>query len=104
MILEERTYTIVTGQVKEYLDMYEKEGKPIHWKYLGTPVGWFVSETGIINQVVHFWRYETMTEREEKRAALYSDPAWIDYRRRAGIRIQHQENRLLRPVSFSTMK
>ena len=39
MILEERTYTIVTGQVKEYLDMYEKEGKPIHLKYLGTPVG-----------------------------------------------------------------
>jgi len=104
MILEERTYTIIPGQVKEYLDMYEKEGKPIHWKYLGTPVGWFVSETGVINQVVHLWRYETMTEREERRAALYSAPAWNYIRRRAGIRIQHQENRLLRPVSFSPMK
>ncbi|MEI7530927.1 MAG: NIPSNAP family protein [Betaproteobacteria bacterium] len=104
MILEERTYTIVPGLVQEYLELYEKEAKPIHWKYLGTPVGWFVSETGVINQVVHLWRYESMAEREERRAALYSDPAWNAYRSKAGARVQHQENRILRPVSFSPMK
>ena len=104
MILEERTYSIVPGQVAEYLDNYEQHGKPIHWKYLGTPVGWFVTETGVLNQVVHLWRYDSMAERDRKRAALYADPEWNAYRRQAGARVVKQENRIMRPTAFSPMR
>jgi hypothetical protein len=104
MIIEERVYTIIPGQVAEYLETYEREGKPVHWKYLGEPVGWFVTETGDLNQVVHWWRYASMAEREEKRAALYADPAWNAYRRMAGSRVTHQTTRIMRPTSFSPMR
>ena len=43
MIVEERVYTIIPGKVGEYLANYERHGKPIHWKHLGEPVGWFRS-------------------------------------------------------------
>ena len=104
MILEERTYTIVPGQVTEYLENYERHGKEIHWRYLGTPLGWFITETGVLNQVVHLWRYASMAEREERRAALYADPVWNEYRRQAGARVIKQENRLMRPAGFSPMR
>ena len=104
MIVEERVYTIIPGKVAEYLANYEQHGKPIHWKYLGEPVGWFVTETGDLNQVVHWWRYASMAEREEKRAALYADPAWNAYREQAGARVMHQTARLMRPTSFSPLR
>ncbi len=104
MILEERTYTIVPGQLAAYLDNYERHGKPIHWTHLGTPVGWFVTETEVLNQVVHFWRYASMVEREQRRAALYADPEWNAYRLQAGTRVIKQENRIMRPTAFSPMQ
>ena len=104
MILEERVYAIKPGQVAAYLANYEAHGKPIHWQYLGEPVGWFVSESGALNEVVHLWRYTSMAERESRRAALYADPAWNAYRAQAGDRVVHQTTRILRPTSFSPMR
>lgn len=104
MILEERTYTVKPGEMAAYLENYEKNGKPIHWKYLGEPVGWFVTETGVLDQVVHLWRYPSMEERERRRAALYADPAWNAYRAGVGNRIVHQTTRIMRPTAFSPMR
>jgi hypothetical protein len=67
-------------------------------------VGWFITETGVLNQVVHLWRYDSMGEREQKRAALYADPAWNAYRLQAGTRVIKQENRIMRPTTFSPMR
>ena len=43
-------------------------------QYLGEPYGYFVTETGDLNQFVHMWRYDSMADREQRRAAMYRDP------------------------------
>ena len=104
MILEERTYTIATGKVAEYLALYETEGWGPHTRHLGEPVGWFTTESGTLNQVVHMWRYASHAEREEKRAALYADPEWLAFIPKTFPYIERMENRLLKATAFSPMR
>ena len=104
MILEERTYTIRTGLVQEYLALYEREGYAPHRRFLGDPVGWFTTETGTLNQVVHMWRYPSHAEREAKRAALYADPEWLAFVPKTRPYIERMENRILLATSFSPMR
>ena len=104
MILEERTYTIRTGLVAEYLELYEREGYAPHRKHLGDPVGWFTTETGTLNQVVHMWRYASHAEREMKRASLYADPVWLAFIPKTRAYIERMENRILLATSFSPMR
>lgn len=104
MILEERTYTIVTGKLAEYLDLYEREGYGPHTRHLGEPVGWFTTETGTLNQAVHMWRYDSHADREQRRAVLYADPEWLAYIPKSFPYIERMENRLLRATSFSPLR
>ncbi len=73
------------------------EALPIMRKHLGEPYGYFTTETADLNQFVHLWRYASMAEREARRAALYADPAWLEYRARTGETdwVLHQHNRIL---------
>ncbi len=104
MILEERTYTIATGKVAEYLALYEAEGWMPHTRHLGEPVGWFTTESGTLNQVVHMWRYASHAEREQKRAALYADPEWLAFIPKTFPYIERMENRLLKATAFSPLR
>lgn len=104
MILEVRTYTIRTGLVADYLKLYETEGYATHRKHLGDPVGWFTTETGTLNQVVHMWRYDSQAERELKRAKLYADPAWLSFIPKTRAYIERMENQILHGTAFSPMK
>ena len=103
MILEERTYTIRTGLVADYLALYETEGYATHRKHLGDPVGWFTTETGTLNQVVHMWRYASHAERDIKRGHLYADPAWMAFIPKTRPYIERMENRILLGTRFSPM-
>jgi hypothetical protein len=104
MILEVRTYTIRTGLVAEYLALYEREGFQPHTRHLGQPVGWFSSEIGTLNQVVHMWRYQSHAEREVKRAALYADPVWLAFIPKTRAYIERMENQILVPTAFSPLR
>jgi hypothetical protein len=104
MILEVRTYTIQTSLVAEYPALYEREGFKSHARHLGQPVGWFSSEIGTLNQVVHMWRYQSHAEREVKRAALYADPEWLAFVPKTRPYIKRMENQILVPTSFSPMR
>ncbi len=106
MIIDLRTYTMVPGRLKAFLDLYEREGLPVQVRHQGQPVGYFVTEVGTNNQVVHLWQYDSMGHREQQRAALDADPDWVAYRIKSAAtgNVQHQENKILKPVSFSPMK
>ena len=101
MILDERTYTLHAGKLAEFLAAYEKEGYPIQTKHLGKPFGYFITEVGTINQIVHMWAYEDMGDREQRRAALKSDPRWVKYSASVRQYIISQENKILIPAAFS---
>ena len=104
MVLEERTYTIKPGQIPTFLSIYEREGLSAQRRHLGEPVGWFTSEFGLLNQVVHMWRFESLDDRAKRRAALSGDPEWQAFVPKALELIEKQENRILLPTRFSPMR
>lgn len=106
MIVELRTYTVKPLRTADFLNLYEQHALPLQKKYLGNLIGFFISEVGPLNEVVHLWGYESMAERERRREQLERDPAWTDYRDalRDLDAIQQQDTRLLKPASFSPLR
>ena len=70
-IVDHRTYTLHPGKTNEYLETYEKHGFAIQTKHLGQPVGYFFSEIGPMNQIVHIWKYKNLAERDERLQVMY---------------------------------
>jgi len=105
MILEVRTYTANVGKAREWLDFYEKNGLPIQKRILGRLVGFFTSEIGPLNQIVHMWAYESLADREQRRGAMAKDPEWQAYLRNQpqGV-LQAQETKILVPTAFSPLQ
>src|SRR2546423_11439667 len=76
MIVEERCYTVRPGTVALYYKDYDPRGLQIQTRILGHLIGYFHTEIGELNQVVHLWGYESLAERERRRALLAADPEW----------------------------
>jgi hypothetical protein len=104
VIVEERTYTLEVGKVAEYLRLYEEEGLAIQTRILPRMVGYFSTEIGTLNQIVHLWAYEDLEERRRKRAELVADEEWLAYVAKVRPLILHQENRILIPAPFSPIR
>lgn len=103
MIVEQRTYTMKPLRAPEFLALYERLALPLQRQYLGNLIGFFVTEVGPLNQVVHLWGFASLAERERRRAAMENDPGWAVYRKalRELDAIESQESKLLRPVVFA---
>ncbi len=104
MIVDQRTYTIQIGMLRDFLALYAAEGLAVQTEHLGPPLGYYTTEVGNVNQVVHLWSYTDMADRERRRASLENDPRWLAYRRkaRAAGQLLEQHNTLLKAVDFST--
>ena len=73
MIYEMRTYTLKVGTVPEFETRFAealtmREG----YSKLG---GFWHTEVGTLNQVIHVWRYDSLQQRAEIRAAAIKDPS-----------------------------
>lgn len=100
MIVEERIYTLQAGQAPAYLAAYEAEGLAIQKPILGRMVGYYATEFGPLNQVIHLWAYESLAERTQRRACLLADPKWKTYAAKVRPMVVRQENKLLLPAPF----
>ena len=101
MIVEMRTYTLKPGQVGNYLKLYEAEGLETQTRILGRLLGYYASETGDVNQVIHLWAYDDLADRQRRRAALFADPVWLAYIPKIVELIVTQESKILNPARFS---
>ena len=106
MLLDVRTYDCRPGTIKKHLALYERLGKPVQTRHLGMPFAYLVTETGNVNQYLHIWAYEDAADRERRRAAMQADPEWIAYQEESSKlgALEHQENRLMKPVAFYPLK
>ena len=100
MILEERMYTMHPGKAAEFMKAYQAEGMAIQKKNLGTMFGWFITEVGTQNMIVHMWAYETFEDREKRRAKQANDPEWAAYTAKVRPFIFFQETRIMKPAPF----
>lgn len=101
MLIDHRTYTLLPGAVAEYFRLYEAEGLAIQRKHLVNMIGYFSTESGPLNQVIHMWAYRDAGDRETKRAALQADPGWQAYVKKIRPLIVRQKTKLLVPAPFS---
>jgi hypothetical protein len=104
MIVEERIYTIAVGKAKEWLDFYEAYGWPVQQRHLGRCIGFFVTEIGPLNKIVHLWAYDDLAHRERARATMMQDPDWAVFVKGTPHVVHDQESRILKPVSFSPLQ
>ena len=106
MLLDVRTYTCRPGTIKKHLALYERLGKGPQTRHLGEPFAYLVTETGNVNQYIHIRAYEDAADRARRRAAMQADPEWITFMEESAKlgALEHQENRLMQPVSFFPIK
>ena len=96
MVIDFRAYTIKVGAVQTFLDLFEKEGLEPQKRVLGNFMGLYRTEIGPnINQIIMMFGYADAGERERRRAALYKDPAFDRYLKKARELITAQDVRLL---------
>lgn len=104
MIVEERCYTLKPGTLRIYYDDYDPRGLDIQTRILGNLIGYFHTEIGELNQVVHLWGYDSLAERERRRALLAADQEWQDYLKQSPDIVVKMESRILVPAAFSPIR
>ena len=104
MIVEERTYHVITGKLPEVVSMYEQEGIALQQEYLGN-----------LARLVHGRRRRALlggqplglreyAEREERRGRLQADERWKSFLARLQPLLHTQWNRIMVPTSFSPIR
>ncbi len=77
MYVEHRTYSITPGRVGDYLAGYGPKGYPIQKRYLGDCcIGSYVTEIGTIQEITMMWRFDSLDQRMERKAANDRDLDW----------------------------
>jgi hypothetical protein len=104
MIVEQRTYTAHIGKTAEYLKIYEAEGLPIQTRILGRLLGYFTTEIGELNQIIHMWGYDSFEERTRRRAELFANTDWLAYIAKIRPLLVRQETKIMTPTSFSPIR
>ena len=105
MIHELRTYTIHPGKLGEYAELSGSVGRPIRGDRFGRLVGYWTSELGPLNQVVHIWEYADLAARAAARAGLAKDERWTrEYIPRSQPFLVSQENVILAPVDWYPLR
>lgn len=102
MIYELRTYTLYPGKTAEYLQ-HMKAILPLREKY-SKLVGYWTTEVGELNQIVHLWAYEDLAHRAEVRAAVAKEPEWQAFLGKIYPLILRQESKILIPTDFSPLR
>ena len=76
MIYDFRVYTLKPGATEDYRAGVKELSLPIRQRHGVALAGWYWSEIGALNQVVHIWGYENAKHMEEAKHAFHTDPEW----------------------------
>lgn len=77
MIYELRTYTTRQGAVPAILKANEEVGRPVRGDDYGKLEGYWYTDIGPLNQVMHLWSYTDMAERDQLRQDLGANEGWV---------------------------
>ena len=96
-LYEKRTYSITVGQMSEVARFYTDEGWPVlESSGLGKNlVGYFISDTGPLHQLIHLWRFESDSDRRDFWKRLYANKGFMAFVAKIRPFIQAQEVQLL---------
>ena len=96
-----RTYDIAMGKTPEYMAAVREIALPVRESYGVKLAGWYYTDIGALNKVVHIWAYRDFAHFEEAREAFRTDERWInDYVPRVKGIVLRQENQIMRASDF----
>lgn len=97
MIVDYRAYTLQSGTVAKFLELFETEGLEPQVRILGNFLGIYRTEIGNVNEIIMMFAYEDAAERQRRRDQLFQDPAFQTYLQKVRPLLRHQDVRLLVP-------
>lgn len=79
-IYELRTYTLYVGKMSEAVKLYTEFGYPVLAKHGFDKklIGYFQGDTGTINQLLHFWKFNDDADRRAHWAAVYANKDFME--------------------------
>ena len=105
MIYDMRTYDIEMGKVSEYMAAVRDVALPVRESHGVKLTGWYFTDIGTLNRVVHIWAYRDYSHYEEAREAFRSDERWLnEYLPRVRGMIVRQKNQMMRGADFFESK
>jgi hypothetical protein len=105
MIHEFRRYTIKPGKLASYVETSGSIGRPIRGDRYGKLLGYWSTELGPLNQVVHLWEFSDLAARAAARAGLAKDERWVkEYLPASGPLLDAQENMILVPFDWAPFR
>jgi hypothetical protein len=105
MIHELRRYTIKPGKVAEYVEKAASIGREVRGDRYGRLLGYWSSELGALNQVVHLWEYADLAARATARAGLAKDERWVkEYLPATQGLLEAQTNMILAPFDWAPFR
>ena len=103
-LVDHRIYTIKPRKMPEFLEVFDRLAMPVLLKTLGTPLGFYMSHVGQLNQVVHLWGYDDLTDYEARCLARDTHPDFPAYLSASEHLVVAQENRLIRRVDLPSLR
>ena len=105
MIHELRRYTIKPGKLADYVEKSGSVGRAIRGDRYGKLLGYWSTELGPLNQVVHIWEFADLAARTAARAGLAKDERWVkEYLPVSGPLLEAQENMILNPFDWAPVR
>ena len=104
MIIEMRTYILKPATLRKFLDIYNNDIRETHVSILGNQIGFFYTEFGELNKVVHLYGYDSYEDREKRRELLSKNKDFIDYLDKVKDIILHMKNEVMIPADFSKIR
>jgi NIPSNAP len=96
-LYEKRTYCITVGRMPDVVRLYTNEGWPVieaagFGKHL---IGYFISDTGPLHQLIHIWRFDDDSARRDFWQRLYANQDFMAFAAQVRPLIQTQDVQLL---------
>jgi len=102
VIYDFRMYTLKPGTTPDYMAAVKELALPIRRKYGVKLAGWYYSDVGELNQVVHIWAFRDHAHMVEAKAKIAQDPEWTGkYVPRVLPLIQAQKTYLMLSPDFA---
>ena len=96
-IYELRTYQVTVGKMKDAVEAYSQKGWPALQKggFDKKLVGYFISDTGPLHQIVHLWKFDDDADRRNHWNSLFANDDFMDFAGDLRPLLLSQQNQLL---------
>lgn len=96
-LYELRTYQVQVGKMPEVLKLYDELGWPAMEKggFDAKLVGYFISDTGELHQIIHLWKFDDDADRRNHWATLFQNEGFMAFAAKFRPLVLTQKNQLL---------